>query len=124
MRDDATLAVLPCLVNPLIGEVRVTERSIVEASHSPALYFKGLGFFVQREEELVRHVAQDLDEALGLAELQDVIEQRILALLEALHEAELADDYSELDAVAGLPHLVRAGPAPLRVLFEVFPRLH
>jgi len=76
------------------------------------------------EEELVGYVAEDLDEAFGLAELENMVIQGVLALLEAPHEAELPYYYSDFYAVAGFPHLVRAGPAPLCILLKVLPRLH
>ena len=84
----------------------------------------GLGFFVKREEVLVWDVAEDLDEAFGLAELHDVAEQRVVAFLEAFHVAVFSCDDADLYALSHVPHLVRPGPAPLRVLLKVLPRLH
>jgi len=97
----------------------------VEASHSPAHFLlKSLSFSVHRKEDVVWHVAQDFYEPFRLTELQDVIEQRILRFPETFNKTEPASEDPDLDAFNGFPHLVGSGPAPLRVLFKVFPRLH
>jgi len=79
---------------------------------------------MHRKEEVVWHVAQYFYEAFRLAEFQYVTIQRILRFPETFYKAVLACEDPKLDAFNRFPHLVGAGPAPLRVLFKVFPRLH